>query len=251
MVVCVGPDGAFLIDDQFAPLTDKIKAAVAKLTDKPVRFVLNTHWHGDHTGGNENFGNAGVTIIAQENVRKRMSTEQYIVSLDRRVPPSPEKALPIETFADSVTFYLNGEEIHAFHVAPAHTDGDVIVWFPKRNVVHMGDCLFNGGYPRIDVSTGGNIEGMIAANDRLLAMTDANTKYIPGHGKLATRADVQAFRDMLVKVRDRVKPMVAAGKGLPDVQAAKPTADLDAQWGTTMMKPESFVEMVYSSLAKK
>jgi len=213
--------------------------------------VLNTHWHGDHTGGNENFANMGVAIIAQDNVRKRMSTEQYIAHMDRKVPPSPAIALPIETFTDSVTFYLNGEEIHAFHVAPAHTDDDVIVWFPRKNVVHMGDCLFTGGYPIIDVSSGAGIEGMIAANDRLLAMTDASTKFIPGHGKLATRADVQAFRDMLVKVRDRVKPMVAAGKSLADVQAAKPTADLDAQWGVTMMKPDKFLEMVYNGLAKK
>ncbi|MCP4249053.1 MAG: MBL fold metallo-hydrolase, partial [bacterium] len=176
----VGPDGAFLIDDQFAPLTEKITAAIKAVTEAPIRFVVNTHWHFDHTGGNENLGKAGAVIVAHENVRRRMSTEQFIAAFDRRVPASPPGALPVITFADAVTFHLNGDELHVFHVAPAHTDGDSIVHFRKANVLHLGDTFFDGMYPFIDVSAGGSIAGMIEAVDRALKLCDDKTKIIPG-----------------------------------------------------------------------
>src|SRR5262249_43980082 len=195
--LCVGPEGVLVIDDQFAPLSDKIMAAIKAISDKPVRFLFNTHFHGDHTGGNENFAKAGVAIIAQDNARKRMTVEQYNAVFDRRTPPSPALALPIVTFNDSVTFHIGNEEITCFHVPNAHTDGDAIVYFPQDNVVHMGDCLFNGRYPILDVSAGGSSAGMIAAVERMLKVTNADTKFIPGHGPLATRKDVEAFRDML------------------------------------------------------
>ncbi len=249
--VCAGADGALLIDDQFAPLTEKIKTAVAALSDQPIRFVLNTHWHGDHTGGNENMANAGALIVAHDNVRKRMSTEQINAVSKRVTPPSPGKALPVTTFNDSLTFHLNGRDLVCFHVAPAHTDGDVIVWFPRENVVHMGDCLFNGIYPVIDLAAGGSIDGMIAANDRMLKVVGPDTRVIPGHGPLASREDVKSFRDMLATVRDRVGKLVAAKKSLDEVRAAKPTADLDAKWGGGFMKPETFVEVVYTDLSRK
>jgi glyoxylase-like metal-dependent hydrolase (beta-lactamase superfamily II) len=177
--VSIGSDGAFLIDDQFAPLTEKILAAIRKLSGAPIRFVLNTHWHGDHTGGNENLGKAGALIVAHENVRERMSVEQFIEAFGRRVDPSPPGALPVVTFTDAVTFHLNGDEIHAFHVPPAHTDGDSIVHFRIANVVHTGDTYFNGRYPFIDLSTGGTIDGVIAAADRLLELCDTETRIIP------------------------------------------------------------------------
>jgi len=173
--VCVGPEGVLVIDDQFAPLTDKIKAAITAISDKPIRFLFNTHFHGDHTGGNENFAKAGVAIVAHDNVRKRLSTEQYNAIFDRKTPPSPAEALPIVTFNDSVTFHIGGEEITCFHVPNAHTDGDAIVFFPRDNVVHMGDCLFNGLYPVLDISAGGSAAGMIAAADRMLKVTNADT----------------------------------------------------------------------------
>jgi cyclase len=246
----VGEDAAFLVDDQYAPLTPKITAAVKALTDKPIKFVLNTHWHGDHSGGNENLGTAGTLIVAHDNVRKRMSTEQFIEFFNSKVPASPKVALPVVTFNDTVTFHLNGEELHAFHVPPAHTDGDSVVHFKKADVIHTGDLFFNGMYPFIDVGSGGGIEGMIAAADRILGMAKDTTKIIPGHGPLATKADYKGFRDMLAKVRDAIKPLVAAGKTLEQVTAAKPTAALDATWGTGFMKPDPFTAIVYKDLSR-
>lgn len=177
--VSAGANGIVMIDDEYAPLTDKIRAALSAINPGPIRFLLNTHWHGDHTGGNENLGKAAVVIVAHENVRRRMSVEQFVAAFDRKVPPSPEAALPIVTFTDAVTFYLNGDSINAFHVAPAHTDGDVIVRWRRANVVHMGDTYFNGRYPFIDLSSGGSVDGMVAAADKVLGTTDSNTRFIP------------------------------------------------------------------------
>src|SRR2546423_291850 len=248
--VSVGSDGVILVDDQFAPLSDKIKAAVAALGG-PIRFLLNTHWHGDHTGGNENFAKSGVVIVAHENVRRRMSVEQFVAVFNQRVPASPTGALPVVTFTDAVTFYLNGDSINVFHVAPAHTDGDAIIWFRRANVIHMGDTFFNGRYPLIDLSSGGSIDGMVGAADRVLALADANTKIIPGPGPLGDRAALQAYRTMLATIRDRIRQAVTAGRTLEQVQAAKPTAEFDAVWGSGRITPTLFVEMLYTDLAAR
>lgn len=245
----VGEDGVFLIDDQYAPLTDKIRAAVAEITDQPIRFVVNTHWHGDHTGGNENLGSSGAVIVAHENVRQRMSTDQAIEAFGRTVPASPDAALPVITYDDAVTFHLNGQTLHAFHVPPAHTDGDSIIHFREANVVHMGDLFFNGGFPFIDVGSGGSLLGVIAAAEKVLAMIGDDTKIIPGHGALAGKKDLEAYHGMLLQVRAAVEPLVRAGRTREEVVAAEPLADLDAKWGQGFMKLDVFTGIAFDSLS--
>lgn len=246
-----GPDAVFLIDDQFAPLTPKIKAAILKITKRPVKFLLNTHWHFDHVGGNENLGKGGVLIFAHENVRKRMSTEQFIEFLGMKTKPDPKVALPVITFTSGVTFHLNGDEVRAFHVDNAHTDGDTVVHLKKSDVIHTGDTFFNRLYPFIDTSSGGSVDGMIAAADRVLAMAGDKTKIIPGHGPLGNKADLKAYRDMLATVSDRIKDQVKAGRTLEEVVASKPSAQFDDVWGKGFLPPEKFVAMLYGNLVKK
>jgi glyoxylase-like metal-dependent hydrolase (beta-lactamase superfamily II) len=248
MGLCIGSDGAFLIDDQFAPLTPKILAAIGELTDQPVAFVVTTHWHFDHTGGNENLGEAGAIIVAHENVRNRMSTEQFNEIFNRRTPPSPDGALPVVTFTESVSFHLNGDEIRVEHVENAHTDGDALVFFKKANVVHMGDTFFNGMYPFIDTSSGGRIDGVIAAADLVLASADKRTKIIPGHGEMGDAADLREYRDMLATVRDRVMRLKRDGKSREQVVAADVVADYNPTWGGGFMKPDVWIGIVYDSL---
>lgn len=251
LAVAWGADATFVVDDQYAPLTEKIRAAIATLTPSPARFVLNTHYHGDHTGGNENMGKAGALIVAHDNVRVRMSSEQFSRVFNRTTPPSARGALPVVTFTDVVTFHLNGDEIQAFHVPPAHTDGDAVVWFKRANVVHMGDLYFNGRYPFIDVDSGGDIEGVIIAADRVLALADDNTKIIPGHGAISNKAELARYRDMLVAARDRVKGLVAQGQSLEAITAARPLAEFDGTWGTGFINPQVFLRLLYLSLGGK
>lgn len=246
--VSAGEDGVVLIDDQYAPLTEKILAAIRRITEKPIRFLINTHLHGDHTGGNENLGKGGVIIVAHENVRKRLSVEQISQLFGQTTPPYPTTALPVVTFTDSVTFHLNGDEVLAFHVPPAHTDGDTVIRFTKANVFHAGDLFFNGMYPVIDLESGGSVEGVVAAADRLLALCDAKTKLIPGHGPVATPDDLRAFRDMVAGTYAAVKELVAAGKTKEEVLAARPTAAWDEKWGKGYpMKPDLFTTVLFNA----
>ena len=250
--VSVGEDGVFLIDDQFAPLTDKILAAIGAITSEPVRFVFNTHWHGDHTGGNENLGGAGALIVAHENVRARLSMDQVLERIGREPAPNPaapDGALPVITFAEDVTFHLNGDELYAFHVANAHTDGDAIVHFRRANVVHMGDTFFRDRFPFIDTATGGSIDGMIAASGAALALMDARTMVIPGHGALSTREDLRAYRDALKSMRDAVAALMEEGHPLERIQDLRPIRGQAEAWGQNEAAERNFVATIHHGLA--
>ncbi|NIP57050.1 MAG: MBL fold metallo-hydrolase, partial [Gemmatimonadetes bacterium] len=247
----IGEDGAFLVDDKFAPLTDEIRAAVAAFTDDEVEFVVNTHWHGDHTGGNENFGEAGSLIVAHENVRKRMNPRAFR-DLVGRSEQAPDAALPVVTFTDAVTFHWNGDDIRAFHVEHAHTDGDAIIHFPEADVLHMGDTFFNGTYPFIDVESGGSIDGMVTAARRALDLAGPNTRIIPGHGPLSDADGLRAYHRMLRSVRRRVQALIDEGRSLEEVVDSAPTASFDAEWGgSDFMPPDRFACLVYRGMVEE
>ena len=242
--VCIGKDGTFIVDDQFAPLTDKITAAIAQLTNQPVEFVINTHWHYDHTDGNEHFGEAGAVIVSHENSRRRMETDQFLELFDRAQPAYSAAGLPKITFSRSMSFYLNGESIDVFHRGAAHTDGDAVIYFRTSNIVHSGDVFVRYGFPYIDQPNGGSIEGMIRTVDYVASITDADTKFIPGHGQLSTRDDLLAYGAMLRTIRDRVQALMNQGRSLDQVIAANPTAGYEER-GTARA---DFVKIVYDSL---
>ena len=241
----VGSDGIFMIDDQFAPLSKKIKDAISKISDKPLKFVINTHWHFDHTGGNENFGKDGAVIVSHNNVRKRMSKEGFIKAFNKTIPASPKVALPVITFNDGINFHFNDEEIEVLHQENAHTDGDSIIFFKSSNVVHTGDIYFNGFYPFIDSSSEGSIDGVIKSVNYILTRTNDQTKIIPGHGKLSNKKELVAYRDTLVILRDRMVKLIKEGKTLDEIIAMKPNADLDDTWGKGFLNPETFLKILH------
>jgi cyclase len=242
----VGEESVFVVDDQFAPLTPKILAAIAAITSKPVEFVVNTHWHFDHTGGNENIGKAGALIVAHQNVRRRMAAGQFIEAINRQEPPAVPAALPVVTFTESVTFHINGDSVVVTHVAPAHTDGDAIVQFTRANVIHMGDLFLTSGLPLIDRSSNGTLNGFIAAAGIALGMSNDQTRIIPGHGPLADRAKLQAWREMLMALRDRLRAEIAAGRTIEQVLAARITAPYQAAFPGGH---ERFLRIAYAELS--
>jgi glyoxylase-like metal-dependent hydrolase (beta-lactamase superfamily II) len=252
MGLSAGADSVFLIDDQFAPLAPKIKAAIARIASRPVQFVLNTHFHFDHTGGNESFGGDGAVIVAHDNVRRRMSTDQLIAlgSSSNAQKAAPKVALPVVTVPGEIRFHINGEEVHAFHVPRAHTDGDLIVHFRGSDVIHMGDVFFNGWYPFIDGGSGGTPEGVIAAYDRVLALAGEKTRIIPGHGPLATRVELAAQRSMLATVVQRVQELRRAGRSDVEIRSAQVTAEFDPRYGGGFIKPEVFVQQLLGLLPR-
>jgi len=248
----VGEDGVVIVDDQFAPLADKIQAALKGLgiTDKPVRFVINTHFHGDHTGGNLPFANTGSTVIAQDNVRKRLETGGTMGnggSLKMEAKPAPKGALPIITFEHDVTVHLNGEDIRAMHFPAGHTDGDAVIFFPKNNVVHMGDDFVRYGFPFIDVGSGGSVQGMIAAMEKAAALLPSDVKVIPGHGALSTLDDVREFVKMLKETSAVVEKALKDHKTLDQMKQEKILAPWE-KWSGDFIKTDAFIETLYNSL---
>ena len=248
--VSIGEDGTFAIDDQYEQMSAKITAAIKALSGESPKFLFNTHWHGDHAGGNEHFGKQGAIIVAHENVRESLKVEKSIKLFNMHKPPSPKEALPVVTFQREMSLHLNGDDIRMVHVANAHTDGDAIVHFTQANVIHAGDTFFNGFYPFIDVDSGGGIAGMIVACDTVLALANDKTKIMPGHGPLASKADLVAFRDMLVVAEKNIQALIAAGKSEADVIAAKPLAELDKEWGDGFIPTDMWVKIVYSGMVK-
>jgi len=246
--VLVGKDGVFMIDDQFAPLSAKIKNAIGEISASPIKFLINTHWHGDHVGGNQNFAHQGSIIVAHKNVRQRMSREQFIKLFNKKVKPSPESALPVVTFADEIEFHFNGETAQVIHMPHGHTDGDSIIWFKNSNVIHMGDLFFAGTFPFIDTSSGGSIDGMINAANWVLENANRNTRIIPGHGALSTMEDLLAYRNMLVESRKQVKEAIKGRGDLKRIKGEKVLAKLAEKWGNGFITQDAFVETIFESL---
>ncbi|HEU4780862.1 MAG TPA: MBL fold metallo-hydrolase [Steroidobacteraceae bacterium] len=240
----VGVDGAAIVDDQFADMAPKIRAAVAMLSDSPVKFLINTHLHGDHTGGNDAFGKAGATIIAHENVRKRLGTPQVNPSTNAPIAARAREALPVITFAHSATLHFNDDDLQFTHLPNAHTETDIVIRFKKANVLHMGDC-FTGGFPFIDGNTGGTLDGLIRGHETVLAAIDDDTKIIRGHGPLGNKAELSAYHDMLVVVRDRVAKLVKAGKSQDEVLAARPTKEFEEKYGGTNFNAAQWIGRAY------
>jgi cyclase len=248
VVVLNGPEGKIVVDTFLAPAWPKLKETLDGLGNAPLKAVIDTHWHFDHTDNNAALHAAGATVLAHENTKKRMSEAHDLPVLGLHFEPSPADALPQETFAGSHRLKGNGEELMMQHFAPAHTDTDIYVLFEKANVIHMGDTFFNGFYPFIDSGTGGKISGMIAAADKILPLASKDTKIVPGHGPLGNKEDLTKYRELLVTARDRVQKLKTAGKTATEAVAEKPFADLDAVWGKGLLNSDQFTQVVYLAL---
>ncbi len=247
--ILAGEDGVIMIDDQYAPLSEKIEVAIQTISDHPVKYLLNTHWHGDHTGGNANFGGKGATIIAHENVRARLSKDQNMKAFNRTVKAAPKAAWPVLTFSDKMSLHVNGEDLIAIHVHNAHTDGDALMYFPNSNVIHMGDTYFNGRFPYIDLSSGGSVDGLVEAVNKALFLIDDNTKIIPGHGTLSNKKELTAYRDTIIKISTKVKEAVAVGKTIEEIKAANFTEGFE-DWGTGFISSERFIDILYTDYSR-
>lgn len=246
--VMIGKEGTLVIDNQFAPLSNKINGAVKTLNPGEIKFMINTHLHGDHSGGNENFYKMGATIVAHDQVRERMMKESFNARANRTTPPRDKEAWPAITFADKLNFHLNDEDIILHHFDIGHTDGDVIVQFKKANIIHTGDAFVRYGYPFIDISSGGGVNGFINTLDKILLLIDDNTKVIPGHGEVATKADVKKVRDNIADIRDQVAAALKKGKKIEDMAALGITDKYDAEYGKGFVKGKDFVLLMAENL---
>ncbi len=251
ITVATANNGIIMVDGEFAPLHDKIKAAISAVSNQPVKYLINTHFHGDHTGGNAPFAKDGVIVVSEVNVKNRLEAGTTNGLTGVKTPPAAGEALPAKTYTGALKIRLDGRVADLRHIANAHTDGDTYIWFKTANVLATGDTFTNGRYPNIDFANGGNIKGMIAATDLYLKFVNDKTRIVPGHGPIADKAALVAYRTMLVTARDRMAKLVKDGKSEDDVVAAKPFADLDAKWAPTDLASKNFVRVVFHSLADK
>jgi glyoxylase-like metal-dependent hydrolase (beta-lactamase superfamily II) len=252
IAVLTGPDGSLVVDSDVPEMSAKMRAAVSLVSDRPARFLVNTHYHFDHAGGNPTLGRGNVVIVAQENVRQRLSGKQTLKQdgIDLTFDPTPREGLPLVTFEDGLQFHVNGEDVSVVHVAHAHTDGDACVFFEKANVLHTGDLMMSVGYPIVDAGNGGSLDGLIAGHERIIKLCNDKTRVIPGHGPVVGKADLQAYRDMLVSIRQRVADLMRKGRSVEEVVAAHPSREFDERWGKGFYKPDLFVQRVFIELGR-
>jgi glyoxylase-like metal-dependent hydrolase (beta-lactamase superfamily II) len=252
IAVLTGPDGSLVVDSDVPEMSAKMRAAVSLVSDRPARFLVDTHYHFDHAGGNPTLGRGNVVIVAQENVRQRLSGKQTLKQdgIDLTFDPTPREGLPLVTFEDGLQFHVNGEDVSVVHVAHAHTDGDAFVFFEKANVLHTGDLMMSVGYPIVDAGNGGSLDGLIAGHERIIKLCNDKTRVIPGHGPVVGKADLQAYHDMLVTIRQRVADLMRKGRSVEEVVAAHPSREFDERWGKGFYKPDLFVQRVFIELGR-
>ncbi len=252
VIAWTGPEGTVLVDTGTAAAAERLREALTSIAPGTrTRFVVDTHWHPDHAGGNETAAREGAVLVAHENTRARMLEPQVFGEDDSHVPAAPHEALPVVTFADTLTLNLNGGRLHLLHMPEAHTDGDALAWWPEANVAQLGDLYYAGAYPYIDTTHGGSLAGVVAAIETVLARANSSTVIVPGHGAIGTRADLIAYRDMLVGVGTRVRELVEQGATLQETIEARPTADWDARYGAGPVGPDRFVRIVYEDLTAR
>ena len=252
VILSIGNDGIILVDDQYAPVTEKMKSVIANITNKPIKFVINTHWHPDHVGGNEKLGEAGAIIISHDNVRKRLSNDQFFELINQTIPALSKKGLPIITFSDNMTFYQNNDEIRISYLDNGHTDGDSAVYFTQNNVIHVGDDFSDRAYPFMDLSTGGSIDGLISSLQSIISMINNDTKVVAGHSGISNQTKVKDYVGMLIDVRSVISNMIKEGKTLDEIIQSKPTSQYDTIYQDySFIKPKDFVTNLYESLKSR
>ena len=252
VILSIGNGGLILVDDQYAPVTEKMMSLIANITNKPIKFVINTHWHPDHVGGNERLGEAGAVIVSHENVRKRLNHDQFFGMINQTIPALSKKGLPIITFSDNMTFYQNNDEIRISYLDNGHTDGDSVVYFTRNNVIHVGDDFSDKAYPFMDLSTGGSIDGLIFSLKSIISMINNDTKVVAGHSGISNQTIVKDYVNMLIDVRSLISNMIKEGKSLDEIIQSKPTAQYDTTYRDySFIKPKDFVTNIYESLKSR
>jgi cyclase len=252
VILSIGDDGVIVVDDQYAPVTERIKSMIANLTDKPIKFVINTHLHTDHTGGNEKLGEGGAIIISHDNVRKRLNSDQFFEFINQTIPALSEKGLPIITFSENMTLYQNDEEIKITYLGSGHTDGDSTVFFTNNNIIHVGDDFSDRSYPFMDISSGGSVDGLISSLQKILLLINKETKVVGGHSGISNQTKVKAYLDIVIDIRNNINEMIQKGRSLAEIIQTKPTSKYDAiYYDHSFIKPNDLVKNIYMGLNER